>query len=161
MCLSIAYTSLLLLLVFVPAFTLRMSFAATTSRTRRRRWTIQFWAAMKGRDDLILRFHTRVVAGIDSCPKSVGSDTTTLPGDVVCPKCGITKKSGKRSCCARGGAWFRNCGDAGDAKFEHTWAEGAHACKRRFCRRRVLPCVSHGCRVMGPIAHLVHRVGII
>ena len=27
------------------------------------------------------------------------------------------EKSGKLSCCARGGAWFNNCGDAGDAKF--------------------------------------------
>ena len=46
-----------------------------------------------------------------------------------CPKCGTTKKSGKLSCCARGGAWFKNCGDAGDTKFDHTWAEGIQACQ--------------------------------
>ena len=46
----------------------------------------------------------------------------------VCPKCGDIKKSGKQSCCARGGAWFKNCGDVGDTKFDHTWAEGIQAC---------------------------------
>ena len=51
-----------------------------------------------------------------------------------CGKCARTKKSGKNSCCARGGAWFKNCGDAGDMKFDHTWAEGIQACKSRLCR---------------------------
>ena len=46
-----------------------------------------------------------------------------------CPKCGAAKKSGRSSCCAPGGAWFKNCGDAGDTTFNHTWAEGVHACK--------------------------------
>ena len=46
----------------------------------------------------------------------------------MCLKCGITKKSGKLSCCARGGAWFKKCGDVGDTKFEHTWTEGVDAC---------------------------------
>ena len=52
-----------------------------------------------------------------------------------CPKCGKLKKSGKRSCCAPGGAWFKNCGGSGDSKFDHTWAEGAHACagERSIC----------------------------
>ena len=44
-----------------------------------------------------------------------------------CPKCG-TKKSGKLSCCARGGAWFQKCGDVGDTNFDNTWVEGVHAC---------------------------------
>ena len=48
---------------------------------------------------------------------------------VRCSKCGTTKKSGKHSCCARGGSWFKNCGDDGDAYFDHTWAEGIQACK--------------------------------
>ena len=47
----------------------------------------------------------------------------------ACRKCGAIKKSGKLSCCARGGAWFKNCGDVGDTKFGHTWAEGVQACK--------------------------------
>ena len=47
-----------------------------------------------------------------------------------CDECGTIKKSGKLSCCARGGAWFKNCGDVGDTKFDHTWIEGIQACKR-------------------------------
>ena len=47
----------------------------------------------------------------------------------VCPNCGITKKTGKRSCCGRGGAWFKNCGDARNTLFDHTWSEGIQACK--------------------------------
>ena len=46
-----------------------------------------------------------------------------------CLKCVQTQKSGKRSCCARGGAWFKNCGDASGTEFDHTWAEGIQACK--------------------------------
>ena len=46
-----------------------------------------------------------------------------------CPKCGINPNSGKPSCCVRGGAWFENCGDAGDSNSDHTWAEGLRACK--------------------------------
>ena len=44
-----------------------------------------------------------------------------------CPKC-ATNKAGQRSCCARGGAWFKNCGDTGDTKV-HTWVEGIQACE--------------------------------
>ena len=47
----------------------------------------------------------------------------------MCLKCGVAKKSGKRSCCVRGGAWFKYCGEAGDGQFAHTWAEGIQACK--------------------------------
>ena len=46
-----------------------------------------------------------------------------------CAECGTIKKSSKRSCCASGGSWFANCGDAGDTKFDHTWVEGIQACK--------------------------------
>ena len=46
-----------------------------------------------------------------------------------CPKCATSKKSAKLSCCARGGAWFKNCGNVGDAQFDHTWAEGVQVCK--------------------------------
>ena len=49
-----------------------------------------------------------------------------------CPKCSIAEESGKPSCCARGGSWFKQCGDAGDTKFYHTWAEGIQACKSKF-----------------------------
>ena len=46
-----------------------------------------------------------------------------------CPMCGTNKKSGKLSCCARGGAWFRKCGDVRDTTFDHTWADGVQACR--------------------------------
>ena len=50
----------------------------------------------------------------------------------ACPKCGINSKSKKRSCCFRGGAWFKKCGDLSDSKFEHTWSEGFEVCKGQF-----------------------------
>ena len=45
-----------------------------------------------------------------------------------CPKCGTNKKSGKLSCCARGGTWFQKCGQVGDTNFDNTWVEGIHVC---------------------------------
>ena len=47
----------------------------------------------------------------------------------VCPKCGTIGKLRKRSCCGRGGSWFKNCGSTGHAKLDHTWYEGIQACK--------------------------------
>ena len=58
---------------------------------------------------------------------------SAVSGSSGCAKCG-TSKAGKRSCCARGGAWFKNCGDAGDTKVDHTWTEGVQACKRKLWR---------------------------
>ena len=55
--------------------------------------------------------------------------TTTISS--VCSKCGTIAKSGKRSCCGRGGSWFRNCGRAGSAKLRRTWYEGIRTCKTR------------------------------
>ena len=68
-----------------------------------------------------------------------------------CPKCGTSKKSGKHSCCARGGAWFKRCGDAGNARFQHTWAEGIQACKDF-----VTPVL-----VKSPLEIMLSRVGVI
>ena len=47
----------------------------------------------------------------------------------VCATCGFIAKSGRISCCGRGGSWFGNCGGAGNAKLAHTWYEGIRACK--------------------------------
>ena len=55
--------------------------------------------------------------------------SASVPSSKVCPQCGINTKTGKRSCCARGGSWFKNCGDADDTQFDHTWAEGIQVCK--------------------------------
>ena len=56
------------------------------------------------------------------------TDGLSAKGDNVCAKCGAMKKSGKLSCCARGGAWFKNCGEVDNTKFDHTWVEGIQAC---------------------------------
>ena len=62
---------------------------------------------------------------------------TTTPTSGSCPECGAIQKSGKASCCARGGSWFENCGSAGNRRFVHTWYEGIRACKGRQFRTAV------------------------
>ena len=42
------------------------------------------------------------------------------------------RKSGRVSCCAPGGAWFKNCGGLGSKNVDHRWSEGVKACKRKF-----------------------------
>ena len=60
-------------------------------------------------------------------PKS--TESLSLPISIKqCPTCAKMKKSGKLSCCARGGAWFKNCGDTNEKDFDHTWAQGIQAC---------------------------------
>ena len=54
----------------------------------------------------------------------------------ICGKCGVNKKSGKRSCCFRGGDWFENCGTNSETQFDHTWLEGIQACT---ARSRIFP----------------------
>merc|ERR1712032_1386329 len=65
-------------------------------------------------------------------PKSVSapSSTPTMAKTMTCPNCGTFKKSGRSSCCAPGGAWFKNCGGAGNKNVGHKWFEGVAACKR-------------------------------
>ena len=47
----------------------------------------------------------------------------------VCPRCAMVKRSGKLSCCARSGSWYKNCARTSDSAFEHTWNEGLAACR--------------------------------
>ena len=61
----------------------------------------------------------------DTHSQTPGSVTTS--GRTVCPKCGTFPKDGKVSCCARGGSWFKTCGDGQQS--EHTWGEGIRACE--------------------------------
>ena len=63
---------------------------------------------------------------------------TTKTISHVCHKCGTMVKSGKRSCCGRGGSWYKNCGAAGNANSEHTWHEGIRACKARLQSKTVI-----------------------
>ena len=50
---------------------------------------------------------------------------------ITCPKCGTFEKSGRASCCAPGGAWFKNCGAVGNNSAHHRWLEGVAACERK------------------------------
>jgi len=53
---------------------------------------------------------------------------------ILCPSCGTFEKSGRFSCCAPGGAWFKNCGGVGNKNIGHRWFEGIEACRRKFKR---------------------------
>ena len=57
--------------------------------------------------------------------------TTTIAVSAVCSRCGTIGKSGKMSCCGRGGSWFKSCGSSAHTKLQHTWYEGIQACKTR------------------------------
>merc|ERR1719183_96298 len=65
-------------------------------------------------------------------PTSVSAPaiTSTMAKTMTCPNCGTFKKSGRSSCCAPGGAWFKNCGGARNKNVGHKWFEGVAACKR-------------------------------
>jgi surface protein len=65
--------------------------------------------------------------GVQACAKKATTTTESI-GTKSCAKCGSIKKSGKMSCCGRGGSWFRDCGSGGNSKFGHTWSEGIQAC---------------------------------
>ena len=68
----------------------------------------------------------------------IPAGTATITVSVVCPRCGTIEKSGKISCCGRGGSWFKNCGGAGNAKLHHSWYEGIQACKVRLRSNTVI-----------------------
>merc|ERR1712032_702789 len=59
----------------------------------------------------------------------VSTSAITSIDTMACPKCGKFKRSGRVSCCAPGGAWYKNCGGAGNKNLDHRWSEGAAACK--------------------------------
>ena len=66
--------------------------------------------------------------GMQVCSDAVAPPITGSPGHHACPKCGTIKKSGKKSCCAPGGSWFKNCGNPGDKKVQYTWSAGMKVC---------------------------------
>ena len=61
---------------------------------------------------------------------------------MICTKCGTFKKSGKVSCCAPGGAWYKSCGGAGNRNVDHRWFEGLAACKCKYKAKAmsIYPC---------------------
>ena len=60
--------------------------------------------------------------------------TSTIANTVTCPKCGTFLKSGRVSCCAPGGAWYKDCGGVDNKRVGHSWSEGVKACK---CKSKV------------------------
>ena len=60
------------------------------------------------------------------------TSTSTTARMITCPKCGTFEKSGRFSCCAPGGAWFKKCGGVGNRKVDHRWSQGVQACKRKY-----------------------------
>ena len=58
--------------------------------------------------------------------------TSTASNSMTCSRCGTFKKSGRVSCCAPGGTWFKNCGSVDNRNVDHRWFEGTQACKRKF-----------------------------
>ena len=67
-------------------------------------------------------------------PVATSVGTPTIPSTsakaMTCPQCGTFKKSGRTSCCAPGGAWYKNCAGAGNKNAYYRWFEGVEACKR-------------------------------
>ena len=66
----------------------------------------------------------------EQCAHIYARTVTTTAIDLACPKCGTIKKSGKTSCCGRGGSWFKNCGRTVNKRLQYTWYEGIQACKK-------------------------------
>ena len=63
------------------------------------------------------------------------SSSTMTPGIALeseqCEICGTFKKFGRKSCCAPGGSWYKQCGDVNSGNADHTWLQGTEACKRK------------------------------
>ena len=57
--------------------------------------------------ELIVRSPIRTAVNTSFIPPTIAQTLT-------CPKCGTFQKSGRASCCAPGGAWFKNCGGFGN-----------------------------------------------
>ena len=75
--------------------------------------------------ELIVRAPTTRLVGTPSA-------TSMIATTITCPKCGSFAKSGRVSCCAPGGAWYKNCGGAGNRNVDHRWSEGLESCTRKF-----------------------------
>ena len=55
----------------------------------------------------------------------------TSSNNMTCPKCDTFEKSGRISCCAPGGAWYKKCGGVSNINADHSWYEGVKACRRK------------------------------
>ena len=98
------------------------------------------------------RFWRGLVSSLFDCPYArIPTASSSKKSNNECPKCGTITKSGRRSCCARGGAWFKKCGDAGDSNYDHTWTEGIEACSQ----------FSGLVSIISPAQVTLHHVGVI
>ena len=73
----------------------------------------------------------RFVRQGQACPGATTQPvwTTDTRPIAACEKCGVSKKSGELSCCARGGSWFGRCGNFRDI-FDYHWDDGIDACRQ-------------------------------
>ena len=78
--------------------------------------------------ELILR--TTITTSVST--PAITSSRATIANVMTCPKCGTFGISGRVSCCAPGGAWFKNCGGTTNRNVAHRWSEGVEACKCKF-----------------------------
>merc|ERR1712037_381513 len=58
--------------------------------------------------------------------------TPKIASTMTCPQCGTFAKSGRASCCAPGGAWYKNCGGVSNRNAHHRWFEGVETCKLKM-----------------------------
>ena len=80
--------------------------------------------------------HTPITTSV-----SAPTVTSTIGKDkLACPKCARFKHTGQVSCCALGGAWYRQCGGPETKHAKHSWIEGVKACACRFTRLRACTC---------------------
>ena len=73
-----------------------------------------------------------IVRTLVTTPADMPGITSTIANTMRCPKCGAFEKSGRLSCCAPGGDWYKNCGGSGNRNIDHRWSEGVEACKCKF-----------------------------
>merc|ERR1712048_580769 len=66
---------------------------------------------------------------ITKAPIGTPSIFPTITNTLTCQKCGTFEKTGRVSCCAPGGAWYKKCGGAGNRNVEHRWFEGVETCE--------------------------------
>ena len=60
------------------------------------------------------------------------TSTSMTTNATTCSKCGTFLKSGRASCCAPGGAWYKTCGGVGNSEADRSWSEGVEICQRKF-----------------------------
>ena len=82
-------------------------------------------------------------------PVKMTTPVVAFSNEMMCPKCGTFAKSGRTSCCAPAGAWYKNCGAAGNRRTDYRWFEGVEACTRKSktnaIRERSLHMLSFAC----------------